>query len=92
MLPEPLPVDRRQPERQRKRRGGRRVTDQYWTVPEVAAELGMSERSVWRKYLEPLGGPRLLEYYDLQGMIRIKTSDLEAFLRRHFKPRPTDSV
>jgi len=85
------PDDRRRPERPRTRRGGHRATDAYWTVPEIAEDLRMSERSVWRKYLEPPAGERLLGYLDLAGIIRVPDEEYRRFKAAHFRPLPPDS-
>ena len=64
----------------------RRATAAYWTVPEIAADLGISERSVWRKFLVDVDGVRLLEYFDFGGFIRIRSADYLAFKARHYRP------
>lgn len=81
------PSDRRDPTTQGTRRDGRRRTDRYWTVPEIAADLGMSERSIWRKFLEPPDGTRYLPYYNFRGEIRIDAEHYADFKTRCFRER-----
>lgn len=67
--------------------GGRRASDHFLTVAEVADALKMQPRTLWRKYLEPEDGPRLLPYYDFAGEIRIAVEDFERFKRECFRDR-----
>lgn len=61
--------------------------NQYWTVPEIAADLRLTERSVWRKFLEPKDGERLLSYYNFKGEIRIDSADYTEFKRNCLRER-----
>lgn len=79
--------DRRRSGQGAKLPGGRRVSDRYWTVPEIAEDLGVSESTVRRKFLGRDGGAPLLECFDFDGTIRVRDEDFQAFKARHFKPR-----
>lgn len=81
------PPDRRRPDGQAKRLGGQRATDHYWTVPEIAADLRLQERTVWHKFLEPPDGPRLLAYYDFGGEIRVAAEAYASFKRECLRER-----
>jgi hypothetical protein len=79
--------DRRQPGQQAKRRDGRRKSDRYMTVPEVAEVLGMQPRTIWEKYLRPKDGQQLLRYYDFHGEARVAIDDFEEFQRTCLRDR-----
>jgi hypothetical protein len=82
MSPQTPDDGRRDPSRQDPVPAERRNSShQYWTVPEIAADLRMTERTVWRKFLQPKDGPRLLAYYDFDGEIRIDRRDYLEFKR-----------
>jgi len=79
---------RRDPSRQQPVCAERRnPRQQYWTVPEIASDLRMTERTIWRKFLEPKDGPRLLTYYDFDGEIRVDRRDYLEFKRQCLRER-----
>lgn len=89
-IPQP---DRRKSGQPRLRVGGRRVSDLYMTIPEIAIELGLSERTIRRKFLRPEdGSPPLLTHYDYDGTIRVPVDEFEAFRARYFRPKPSDAA
>lgn len=85
--PAASPGDRRNPDQQTKRLDGRRRTDCYWTVAEIARDLGVSRNTVWRKYLNPPDGPQLLRYYDFGGEIRVDRDDYLTFKQECLRDR-----
>jgi hypothetical protein len=85
--------DRRRPGHQRRRADGQRVTDHHWTVPQIAQDLGLSPRSVVRKFLRPEDGSApLLEHYDWQGTIRVPAEAYQRFKAKHFKASRTEAA
>ena len=83
-------AERRDPAKQEKQPGGRRESDRYWTVPEIAVDLRMTERSVWRKFLNARRDrPYYLPYYNFDGEIRIAADDYTAWKTRCFQERTT---
>ena len=53
----------------------------YWTVPEIARNLRLSERYIWHKFLTPdETGRRLLAYYLFGSEVRIRENDYRKFL------------
>lgn len=58
---------------------------QFLTVSEVAQELGISERSVWR-----LIEQGVLPVYNFGGSTRIKRADLDTYIAQSKRPEEGD--
>jgi excisionase family DNA binding protein len=65
--------------------GSRCSKAKFLTVPQVAQELGISERSVWR-----LIEDEELPAHDFGSSTRVKRSDLDAYIARSKRPAKSD--
>ena len=77
--------DRRQPERRRRHRGGRRIADlashdeAFITIDQFATYLKVDYRTVKAMWIEP----GALVAYNFEGIWRIKVSDAVDFVARN---------